>query len=306
MQHAASLRLHRPPRDGMSDDSSADINYTKEAFLNSWNLTFLAVAMVTAATLGLLIGGPVFTLLLLFAGAGELLFLGTVPRQKRFRRAVRAKKLAARRRAPSQKELYGRLSRRSQRRYAHLRKIEDDIEENYRKLSSASQSLLKSHISKIDGLLGAFLNLLHRRERFRDHSEAATESEVRRSIEAVRDGLEKASPRVRKVKERRLRILKQRLKRFREGGESLEVIEAQLQTIEDTVKYIHEQSWTLQNPDEITYQLDTLLDEIDEAQDSVREVEDVFHRSPDELLDELEEDERQSEEARRNRSRQRG
>ena len=285
--------------------SAADINYTKEAFLNGWNLAFVAVALFISLIVGMDIGEPgAFIAALLVTMAPEALYLGVVPRMDRFQRAVRSRKLAGQRRDPSQKEIYRQLSRQSQRRYARLRQLEDAIEANYDKLSGASQGLLQTHLRKIDGLLEAHLNLLHRRERYRDKSEAATESEVRRSIEAVRERLEEASPRVRKVKERRLRILKQRLHRFREGHENNEVIEAQLQTIEDVVRYIHEQSWTLHDPEEITHQLDTLLDEVEETQQSVQEVEEVFTRSPDELLDELEDEEQRL--RRPDRSRQRG
>ena len=285
--------------------NAADINYTKEAFLNSWNLTFLAVALTVIAVMALL-GGLPFHLVTVFAVAIEALYLSVVPRQERFQRAVRSKKLAKPRRPPEQKEIYRQLSRSSQRRYARLRQLEDAIEANYEKLSSASQGLLQSHLEKIDGLLEAHLNLLHRRERYRDYAEAATESEVRRSIEAVRDRLEEASPRVRKVKERRLRVLKQRLRRFREGHENREVIEAQLQTIEDVVRYIHEQSWTLQDPDEVTHQLDALLDEVEETQQSIQEVEEVYTRSPDDLLNDLHEAEELEHPRRHGRSRQRG
>jgi hypothetical protein len=92
---------------------------------------------------------------------------------------------------------------------------------------------------------------------------------------------------VRAVKKRRLRVLEQRLARFKKGHENLEIIGAQLGTIEDVVKYIHEQSWTLQNPEEISFQLDTLLNEVEETQDSVQEIEEVFS-SPGDMLGDTE------------------
>ena len=54
------------------------------------------------------------------------------------------------------------------------------------------------------------------------------------------------------------------------------MIEAQVATIEDVVKYIHEQSLTLNNPEEITYQLDVLLSEVEETEASVSQIESVF------------------------------
>ena len=94
------------------------------------------------------------------------------------------------------------------------------------------------------------------------------------------------APRVRAIKERRRRILEQRLARIKKVRENLEIIEAQLDTIDDVIRYIHEQSLTLRNPEEITFQLDTLLSEVEETEAAVAEIEDVF-ASPTALLGEL-------------------
>ena len=258
-----------------------DINYTKEAFLNPWNLAFLIVAMLTAFFLS---GAtPLFNVVLLMAAAAELMYLGIVPRQERFRRAVRAQRAAEHAKPPSQKEIFQLLSRPSQRRYARLRKLEKDIQTNYRKLPYATQGLLESHLKKIDGLLDSYLTMLYQRERYDHAVESTTESEVIRAISALRADMENDAERVRAIKERRMRILEGRLERFKKGRENLEIIEAQLETIEDVTKYIHEQSLTLRNPEEITFQLDTLLNEVEETRASVEEIDEVFAR-PSDLL----------------------
>jgi hypothetical protein len=82
-------------------------------------------------------------------------------------------------------------------------------------------------------------------------------------------------------------VLEKRLARFQKAHENLEILGAQLGTIEDVVKYIHEQSWTLQNPDEVTMQLDALLEEVEETQRSIHEIEDVFSAPGDYLDDEF-------------------
>lgn len=265
--------------------SNESINYTKEAFLNNWNLAFLAVAIVASFVLYGVLGIELW-LPLLFVSAGELLYLGTVPRNQRFRRLIRSQKMAERRKPPSQKEIFQLLSRRSQRRYARLRKLKEEIRQNYQSLSYASQGLLDSHVRKIDNLLDSYLNLLHQRERYKKYMDTATEEDIEQSIQALKDDMADDSERVRSVKKRRLRVLEQRRARFQKGHENLEIIGAQLGTIEDVVKYIHEQSWTLQNPDEISFQLDTLLEEVEETQASVQEIEDVF-AGPRDLLGDM-------------------
>ena len=266
-----------------------DVNYTKEAFLTPWNLAFLLVMAVLAAGAGLSGLGPAWLpeLFLLFGAGAELLYLGVVPRHPRFRRLVRSQKQAERRAPPAQSDLYRRLHRRSQRRYYKLRELRSEIEANYRQLSYASQGLLDNHLKKIDGLLHSYLELLYQRERYRDLADRSTEAEIRSSIRDLKDDMADDAERVRSVKQRRLNVLEKRLARFQKAHENLEILGAQLGTIEDVVKYIHEQSWTLQNPDEVTMQLDALLEEVEETQRSIHEIEDVFSAPGDYLDDEF-------------------
>jgi hypothetical protein len=269
-----------------------EINYTKEALFNTWNLVFLITVAVVAAGLGMvgLFPGWLPQLVLLLGGGAELVYLGVMPRHERFQRYVRAEKRSERHQAPSQREVFSQLRNQSQRRYAKLRKLKDQIEANYQKLSYASQGILSNHVQKIDGLLDSYLDLLHQRERYRDFMDSATEAQILDSIDALKKDMADDAERVRAVKSRRLKVLERRLARFRKAHENLEIIGAQLSTIEDVVRYIHEQSWTLQNPEEVTSQLDTLLQEVEETQSSIREIEDVFAAPTDYLDDEMEDD----------------
>jgi hypothetical protein len=263
-----------------------DINYTREAFLHPWNLTFLIVSMLVAFGVSLTGATWPFDVALLVTSGFELAYLGTMPRQERFRRAIRSRRAAEHAKPPSQKELFQTLAAQDRRRYARLRKLEKEIRANYHKLSYASQGMLDSHLKKIDGLLESYMKLLYQKERYEFSAQAGVESEVLRAIESLREDMEDDTPRVKAIKARRLRILEQRLERSKKGQENLEIIEAQLETIEDVVKYIHEQSLTLRNPEEISFQLDTLLTEVEETQASVEELEEVF-ANPVDLLNEM-------------------
>lgn len=263
-----------------------EVNYTKEAFLHPWNLSFLIVSMLIAFVVSMAgVTWPSETVLL-FSAAAELIYLGTMPRQDRFRRVVRSRRALEHAKPPSQKELFHSLTKHSQRKYARLKRLQKDIAGNYRKLSYASQGMLDSHLSKIGGLLDSYLNLLYQKERYEFTSRASTETEVVQAMAKLRADMEDDPPRVKAVKARRLRILEQRLDRSKRGQENLEIIKAQLETVEDVTKYILEQSLTLRNPEEITFQLDTLLSEVEETQASVIEMEEVF-ASPTDLLTEL-------------------
>lgn len=263
-----------------------NINYTKEAFFHPWNLTFLIVAMLIAFSVSMTELVWPFNTVLLLSAAFELIYLGNMPRQERFRRVIRSRRISEHAKPPSQKELFHGLSKQNQRRYAKLRKLEKDIASNYRKLSYASQGMLDSHLQKINGLLDSFLSLLYQKERYDVSADGSTELEVVDSMEKLRLDMLDDPPRVKAVKARRLKILEQRLDRSKKGQENLEIIKAQLETIIDVTKYIHEQSLTHRNPEEITFQLDTLLQEVEETQASVVEMEEVF-ADPMSLLTEM-------------------
>src|SRR5690606_19053599 len=177
----------RVAADAQAYMNDVDINYTKEAFLNPINLAFLIVAMLTAFFLS---GSePVFNLILIMAAALELMYLGVVPRNERFRRAIRSQRAAEHAKPPSQKEIFQLLTKTSHRRHARLRKLEKDISPNYPKLSSATQGLLESHLQKIAGLLDSYLNLLYQKERYEYTIRAGTEGEVLQAIASLREDM---------------------------------------------------------------------------------------------------------------------
>ncbi len=260
------------------------INYTREAFLHPWNLGFLIGMMLLVF---FTTGPDTFwdEALLIFTVASELLYLGTVPNMERFRRAVRSRKLAEATRPPSERDLFQQLNRSSQRRYLRLVKLKEAIAANYQRLSPASQGLLESHLKKIDDLLKSFLNLLSLKERHERFLQVTSEEDLTEAIEQLKEEIKEASPRVRAIKQRRMDILQKRLLRIQKAHENLEILEAQLATIEDVIQYIHEQSLTLRNPEELSFQLDTLLSETEETEALVQELEDIFN--PPSLLDTL-------------------
>ncbi len=259
------------------------INYTKEAFLSPWNLVFLIMAMVTAFVLT---GTGAANFVLLFAAALELLYLGMMPRQEGFRRVVRSRKMAERAKPPTEKEVFRQLSKSSQKRYIRFRNIEKAVRENYERMSYASQGLLESHLGKIDALLDSYLTLLQQKERYERFAQQATQDEVVTAMARLRLEMADDPPKVQTIKQKRLDILEKRLTKFKKAHENLAVIEAQLETIEDVTKYIHEQSLTMRNPEEISFQLDTLISEVEETQASIEEIEEIF-APPTDLLDDL-------------------
>ena len=248
------------------------INFTKEAFMSPVNLGFLILALVVS----LLLSGPAASIALVFAAALELLYLGTVPRNDRYRRAVRARKAEEHRKAPQDRDVFRTLAKDDQKRYVRFRNMEKAIKDNYAKLPYSSQGLLDAHLKKLDGLLDAHLNLLQLKERYVQFARRTGENDIVQAITALQNEMQADPPRVRAIKQRRLSILEKRLDRFKKAGENLAIIEAQLETIEDVARYVYEQSLTMQNPEEVSFQLDTLMNEVEETQQSMEALDSAF------------------------------
>ena len=264
------------------------INFFKEAFMGPANLAFLIMALVAALLTGGMAAVP--QLILLFTAAAELLYLGTVPRSDRYKRLVRSRHAAERNKPPSDREVIRSLHKDDQKRYVRFRNIEKAIRDNFSKLSYASQGMLDAHVQKIDGLLDSYLNLLQLKDKHFKFTQRQGENDIVRDIGQLRGEMENDTPRVRSIKARRLQILEKRLTKFKKANENLEIIEAQLATIEDVTRYVFEQSLTMQNPEEVSFQLDTLVNEVEETQHSVEAIEEAFG-DPANFLSDLDLDE---------------
>ena len=246
----------------MSED--LNINYTREAFMNPINLGVLLVSTLTAFFMSGF--GDVSSILLTTVFGVELMYLGTVPKLPRFRKKLELKKIKERHAANNEKELFQSLDNKSQKRFLVLKHLAKLVQENFEKLPYSSQGLLDNIGKKIDELLGNYLTLLDLIKRYEVYLNTSLESnlkeEVVRQIEEIKT-LE--SEKLKRTKARRVAIMQKRLKKFSVAKEKYLVCETHLETIEDAVRYIYEQSMTMSNPEEIGFQLDNLLNEVEET-----------------------------------------
>lgn len=114
------------------------------------------------------------------------------------------------------------------------------------------------------------LDLIKRYEVYLNTSlESSLKEEVIRQIEEIKT-IE--SDKLKRTKSRRVAIMKKRLNKFKIAKEKYLVCETHLETIEDAVRYIYEQSMTMSNPEEIGFQLDNLLTEVDETSQLIEDL----------------------------------
>ncbi len=245
-------------------DKDTSINYTREAFLHPINMGFLLVATITAFTLSDV--GLISNVILSMAFGTELMYLGIVPRLPRFRKNVKLQKLRDRNSENEEKTVFQELDQKSKKRFLVLKHLTKLIKENFDKLPYSSQGLLENIRKKIGELISNYLTLLDLHKRYKLYMDTSVEESLKQEVKNEEEKLETLkSERLKKTRVRRIAILKKRLKKFEIAKEKYLICETHLETIEDAIRYIYEQSMTMSNPEEIGFQLDNLLEEVEET-----------------------------------------
>lgn len=265
------------------------LNYTREAFMHPLNLG--ALLMATLASFFLNDIGIAASAILTLAFGLELIYLGTVPQLPRFRRHAKIRKLKEMKREPDDKEMFGELSPTNQKRFLVLKHLTKVIRQNFDKLPYTSQGMLESINKKIDGLMTNYIKILDVEQRYRELVQTDAEKQLKDKIRSEALELEATtSETLKEIKNRRMNILNKRLERFVSAKEKIEICHSQLETIEDAVRYIYEQSMTMRNPEELGLQLDTLLLEVEETASDMRDIDDnqLPHYTLTDLDNELE------------------
>lgn len=243
------------------------INYTQEVFKNPINLAILLVGGVGSLVLSSFSSEAAVVILSLLFGA-ELMYLGIASKQPSIRKEIEQKKLQERYNTKNDKSLFQSLDQASQKRFLVSKHLTKLITENFDKLPFATQGLLENITKKLDTLLSNHLNLLDLIKRYNvylnSNFEADIETELVQLIQHIKtldDGKLKDS------KTRRVMILQKRLQKYGIAKEKYQMCVTHLETIEDAIRYIYEQSMTMNNPEEIGFQLDNLLTDADETAD---------------------------------------
>jgi hypothetical protein len=92
---------------------------------------------------------------------------------------------------------------------------------------------------------------------------------------------------VQEINRRRIEILTKRLEKYAKVGENQKVVEAQCAAIEDVLELIRDQSVTMRDPQQVSDQLDNLVHDVEQTEETVREVEAVFEMASPEMGDTL-------------------
>lgn len=252
-------------------DEQSSLDYIKAAFFWQYNL----IAMGGA---GLFAVASHSSLPLVLAAGFELMYLATVPQMERFRRMVRSWKLKEEKQANRArlKQMYDELPQEMKNRYLDLGNSVRAITANYRRLSSTARIFVQQIEDRLEGLMQAYLRLLHSAHVHRVYLKTTDAETIRREMASIEKALEHESPKVQEINRKRIEILKKRLEKFEKIRENCDVVDAQCAAIEDVLQLVRDQSITMRDPQQITFHLDSLMQDVEHTEQTVREVEEIF------------------------------
>lgn len=284
------MKRNQRRTDTMAEKNKEEINYTREAFLSPMNLVFLLVATVAALlTSSFSTEWMITSTLLTFTFGLELIYLGVVPRLPAYQKNIKLRKQSTKSPENGEKELFFRLEPRSQKRFLMLKHISGEIRHNFKTLPFSTGGMLTHVETKIEELLNSYLVLLDMERRYRLYLHSEVENEIKSELKKEQQQLAGIdSETLKRTRERRIAILKKRLKKFDLAKEKYLISETHLETIEDAIRYIYEQSMTLTSAEEVGKQLDHLLSEMEETTQLIDEMDQTLLPGFDDLDRELE------------------
>ena len=248
------------------------VNFIREAFLHPANLVFLLTGTMTALVFNGAGSQLTSTILSLVIGL-ELVFLGVIPKLPSYQKNIRLKQQKELSEGSNDKNLFHNINGRSQKKFLVLKHITNEVQKSFDNQPHVTKGMLEHVIQKMEDLLSTYLKLLDMHQRYQFYINTQIEQEILEEVEKQKRKLEGIeSEKLKASGERRLEILNKRLNKFRIVKEKFLICETHLETIEDAIRFIYEQSMTMTNPEDVGQQLDYLLTEMDETTTIIQEM----------------------------------
>ena len=256
--------------------SGSFLKYVKAAFMWHWNLLAVGGGLAFAFLSGL----PDVVIPLL--GAAEILFLGALSTQPRFRKSVDARGVSVVKESKSQDEQLKRiLSAISQNDYKRFEALRSrcmaltSLGKQFHGLDSSSPvELEQMHMSSLDRLLWMFLKLLYSKDaldRFLKNTDRnLLIKEIERTEQSLARAREKSKENLVRTLDDKLNTMHDRLRNYDQAEENCELIEAELERVEQKVKAVSEMSLSSGDPTMLSSQVDGIAASISITADAIR------------------------------------
>jgi len=246
-------------------------SYVKAAFANPYNLSLLAGGLAASAL-------TLNPLLAIITVGLEVLWMTNAPGSKKLQELLwdpaydekaRAKEAAAR--AERLKD----LDEASRERVLSLLARQEEINLLAAENPSFTGELLRTELTKTDRLVEAFIEMANTCSRYESYLEsidiAELEQERRRWQAMVKDQDETNSET--EIARKNLAVIMKRFDKMKEIHRYLRVARGQLDLIDHSFQLIADQIVTMQSPQELTGQLDELLDGVESIKQTAADTE---------------------------------
>jgi len=235
--------------------------YLKYAFANPYNMSLLGGALAAA--------GLTFSPVLAVAAIGlEALWLLYAPDSKRLRHLLWDPRFEKVREVLLEQERAGRLQLISEDDRARVRSV-IDRQQQIRRLAAANPSftgeLLRAELLKADKLVDAFIDMAVTCTRYEQYLESVDLDALARERMRWDDAVKAASegdPSM-AIAKQNLAIILKRLDKLKDIKQYLAVARGQLDLIDNSFQLIADQVVTMQSPQQLSGQLDELLDGVE-------------------------------------------
>lgn len=249
-------------------------SYFKAAFLNVYNLTLMAGALVAALASGdwAVAAG---------AAGVEALWLVFGPDFKPFQRAVREAERQAREKADRERveKLMAELPEREWQRAKALDELRREIERDMQHNPSFQAILLQTELEKLSQLHQSFVTLSTGCVRAETYLQAVDMKDLDRQLQAQKMLAEKTlDDSVRELARKNAAVIEKRLLTIKDIQAFLARARGQMNLIENSVRLLRDQALTMTSPDQLTDQLDDLLLGVDAVQQTAKDAEALITR----------------------------
>jgi len=244
-------------------------NYLKEAFKRQENV----IALGGIAAAGVLFNPGFF----LLGGAVELVYLWMLSTNPRFKRVVDSEANKSRLFFDQDERvrLLATLPESERERFLALTDIRQRVYDSWQSRDSVTQSLLQPSVDKLDYLLDTFLRAQLTLQRMREHMAESDRASIEKQAKMIEAELaaRELPDKLHEVKSKNLEILKQRVARLKKLQEDIDIVRTQIDTLENAIRFINDQSVSLTDPQQITDQIDRVAAEVGETERSIKDVE---------------------------------
>lgn len=250
------------------DDVSAG-SILRELILNQYQAIVLGGTVVVS----LLAANPLPLLVWLGSELVLLPILDSGPLRRLVNR--RKREMARAQAAEARSRLIGDLSAEHAKKYTVLEELCGQIESNYGGLTGISQAYLSEQRTKLDMILAGALHRLHALQRYQRMPARRREEDIQREIAAIEAEIRQAdvSERTAAALQKNLELKRRLLDSVSQVGDTVRMLKTEIDSIQALLEVLHQNSMSLRDPQAISQELDTIVQQSEDSERIVREME---------------------------------